>query len=100
MRLYLMSMNGFARSEEVVTEPALYVSRCMSILCITLTKDTMFEIAQVLERIHQSTKSGYHPNADVLHRSTVVGGGIVNDHCDKQNTTLIGNLKIGGSDQR
>ena len=32
--------------------------------------------------------------------STVVGGGIVNDHCDKQNTTLIGNLKIGGSDQR
>ena len=88
------------RSEEVVTEHTLHVSCCMSILCITLTKDSMFEIIQVLEHIHQSTKSGYHPNADVLHRSTVVGGGIVNDHCDKQNTVLIGNLKIGGSDQR
>ena len=49
MCLYLMSMNGFARSEEVVTEPTLYVSRCMSILRITLTKDAMFEIAHVLD---------------------------------------------------
>ena len=44
-----MSMNGFVRSEEVVTEPALHISRYMSILHITLTKDTMFEIAQVLD---------------------------------------------------
>ena len=49
MCLYFVIMNGFARSEEVVTEPALHVSRCVSILHITLTKDTMFEIAQVLD---------------------------------------------------
>ena len=49
MCLYFVSMNGFARSEEVVTEPALHVSCCISILCITLTKDAMFEIAQVLD---------------------------------------------------
>ena len=49
MYLYFVSMNGFARSEEVVTEPALHVSCCMSILCITLAKNAMFEIAQVLD---------------------------------------------------
>ena len=49
MCLYFMSMNGFVRSEEVVTEPALHVSCCISVLCITLTKDVMFEIAQVLD---------------------------------------------------
>ena len=32
MCLYFVIMNGFARSEEVVTEPALHVSRCISIL--------------------------------------------------------------------
>ena len=47
MYLYFVIMNGVARSEEVVTEPVLRVSCCMSILCITLTKDTMFENAQV-----------------------------------------------------
>ena len=50
MCLYFVSMNGFARSEEVVTESALRVSRCIPILCITLTKDTMFEIAQTLSK--------------------------------------------------
>ena len=50
MCLYFVIMNGFARSEEVVTEPALRVSRCIPILRITLTKDTMFEIAQTLSK--------------------------------------------------
>ena len=49
MYLYFVIMNGFVRSEEVVTESAFHVSRCVSILCITLTKDAMFEIAQVLD---------------------------------------------------
>ena len=49
------------------------------ILCITITKDAMFEIAQVLEHKHESIESGYHRNANVLHRLTVVGREIVND---------------------
>ena len=49
MYLYFVIMNGFARSEEVVTEPALRVSRCVSILRIILKKDAMLEIAQVLD---------------------------------------------------
>ena len=49
---------------------------------------------------HQSIESGYHWNADVLHRSTVVGCEIVNDHCVEQIAVLVGNLQIGGSDQR
>ena len=49
MCLYFVIMNGFARSEEVVTEPALHVSRYMSILCIVLSCYAMFEIIQVLD---------------------------------------------------
>ena len=49
MCLYFMSMNGFARSEEVVTEPALHVSRYISILHIVLSCHAMFEIIQVLD---------------------------------------------------
>ena len=52
MCLYFVSMNGVARSEEVVTKPTLHVSCCISILCITLTKDAMLEIAQVLD-VHE-----------------------------------------------
>ena len=100
MCLYFVSMNGFARSEEVVTEPALRVSCCMSIPCITLTKDAMFEIAQILKHKHQSIESDYHRNADVLHRSTVVGRGIVSDHCGKHVVVLVGKLQNGGSHQR
>ena len=43
-----MIMNGSARSKEV-TEPALHVSCKIITLCITLKKDAMFEIAQVLD---------------------------------------------------
>ena len=50
MYLYFVVMNGFVRSEEVVTEPALHISRCISILRIILTKDAKFEIAQILEK--------------------------------------------------
>ena len=49
MCLYSVSMNGFVRSEEVVTESAFHVSCEMSILHITLTKNAMFEIIQVLD---------------------------------------------------
>ena len=72
------------------------------ILCITITKDSMFEIAQVLEHKHESIESGYHRNANVLHRSTVVGREIVNDHCGEQVVVLVGHgyFQIGGSDQR
>ena len=56
----------------------------------------------ITEQEHQSTESGYHRNADILHRSTVVGGGIVNDHRGKQVVGLVGrgHLQIGGTDQR
>ena len=47
VNLYFVIMNGVARSEEVVTEPALRVSCEMIFLCITLTKDVMFETAQI-----------------------------------------------------
>ena len=93
-------MNGFARSEEVVTEPALHVSRCMSIPCITLTKDAMFEIAQVFEHQYQSIESGYHSYVDCLHRSAVVNRGIINDHCGEQIVVLVSKLQIGGTHQR
>ena len=99
MCLHFMSMNGVARSEEVVTEPALRVSRCISILCITLTKDEMFEIAQVLD-VQKSIESSYHWFADVLHRSTILGGGIVNDNRGEQIVVLVNNFQIGESDQR
>ena len=49
MCLHFMVLDSSLRSEEVVTEPICYFSRCMSILRITLTKDAMFEIAQVLD---------------------------------------------------
>ena len=45
-------------------------------------------------------ESGYHWNADVPHRSTVFGGGIVSDNRGEQMVVLVGNLQIGGSDQR
>ena len=89
-----MVLDGCLRSNEV-TEPALHDSCEIIILRITLTKDTMLEIAQVLERKHPSIESGYHRNVDVLHRSTVVGRGIVNDHRGEQ-IVVVGNLQIGG----
>ena len=70
------------------------------ILCITVTKDVMLEIAQVLEHKHESIESGYHWNANVLHRSTVVDCMIVNDHCGEQVVVLTGNLQMGGANQR
>ena len=100
MYLHFVIMNDFARSEEVVTESVLRVSCEMSILCITLTKDAMLEIAQILKHKHQSIESDYHRNADVLHRSTVVGRGIVSDHCGEQIVVLVGKLQNGGSHQR
>ena len=69
------------------------------ILCITMTKDAMLEIAQVIEHTHESIESGYLWNANVFHRSTGVGRGIVNDHCGEQVVVLTGNLQIGGADQ-
>ena len=48
MCLYLASTKGFARSKEV-TELALQVSCVIIMFRITLTKDAMFEIAQVLD---------------------------------------------------
>ena len=68
----------------------------MIILRITLKKDAMLEIAQVLEHQYQWIESDYHRYTDVLHRSIVVGCGIVNDHCGKQIVVLVGNLQIGG----
>ena len=59
MCLYFVSMNGVARSEEVVTKPTLHVSCCISILCITLTKDAMLEIAQVLD-VHEVLGCFHH----------------------------------------
>ena len=64
MCLYFVSMNGFARSEKVVTESALHVSCCMSILRITLTKDAMFEIAQILD---VQEVLGFFPLLCVIH---------------------------------
>ena len=75
MYLYFVNMNGFERSEEVVTESVLRVSCEMSILCITLTKDAMFEIAQILEHKYQSIESGDHSYVDGLHRSIIVNRG-------------------------
>ena len=49
MYLYFVSMNGFARPEEVVAESALCVSRCMTILRITSSCHAMLEIIQVLD---------------------------------------------------
>ena len=53
----------------------------------------------ILEHKHQSIKSVNHRYADVLHGSTIVGRGIINDHCGEQIIVLIGNLHIGGSYQ-
>ena len=96
MYLYFVSMNGFAISEEV-TKPALRVSCEMSILRINMTKDAMFELAQILEHQYQSIESGYHSYVDVRHRSTVVGREIVNNHCGTQIVVLVGKLQIGGT---
>ena len=100
MYLHFVIMNDFARSEEVVTESVLRVSCEMSILCITLTKDAMFEIAQILEHQYQSIESGDHSYVDGLYGSTVVGRGIVSDHCGEQIVVLVGKLQNGGSHQR
>ena len=54
----------------------------------------------ITEQEHQSIESGYHRNADILHRSTVVGRGIVNDYRGEQIVAPVGNLQIGGSHQR
>ena len=66
----------------------------MSILRITLTKDAMFEIAQILEHQYQSIESGYHSYADGLHRSAVVNRGIVNDHCGEQIVFWLANFRL------
>ena len=55
----------------------------------------MFEIAQILEYKYQSIEPGYHWYKDILHRSIIVGRGIVNDHCGTQVVVLAGNLQIG-----
>ena len=99
MCLHFIVLDSSLWSEEV-TEPILRVSCEMIILCIILTKDAMFEFVQILEYKYQSIESGYHWNVNVLHRSTVVGRGIINDRCGKQVVVLIGNLQIGGLDQR
>ena len=57
-------------------------------------------VFHIMEQKHSSIESGYHWNADGLHRSIVVGRGIVNDHRGEQIVTPVGNLKIGGSDQQ
>ena len=49
MYLYFVSMNVFARPEEVVAESALCVSRCIAILRITSSHHTMLEVVQVLD---------------------------------------------------
>ena len=59
--------------------------------------DIAFHIA---EQEHQSIESGYHWYADILYRSTVVGGGIVNDYRGEQIVAPVGNLQIGGTNQR
>ena len=58
--------------------------------------DQVHDIAiQVLEHIHQSIESRYHRNADIRHRSIVIGREIVNDHCGEQVVVLVGNFQIG-----
>ena len=99
MYLYFVIMNGFARSEEVVTEPALRVSRCVSILHIVLSCHAMFEIAQTLSKT-SIDRIGYHWYADALNRSTVVSRGIINNHCGEQIVVLVVSLNIGGYNQR
>ena len=64
---------------------------------VVQSHDIAFQIA---EQDQKSIESGNHRFADILHRSTVVGRGIVNDHCGKQIVVLVGNLQIEGSDQR
>ena len=49
MYLYFVIMNGFARSEEVVAESALRVSRKVFILRITSSCHTMLEIIHILD---------------------------------------------------
>ena len=55
--------------------------------------DIAFHIA---EQDQKSIESCYHWFADIIHRSTVVGRGIVNDHRGEQIVVLVGNLQIGG----
>ena len=64
------------------------------VFCAVQSHDIAFHIA---EYKHQSIEVGDHWNADVLHRSTVVCGGIVIDHCSKQIVVLVDNLQIGGT---
>ena len=59
--------------------------------------DIVFHIA---DQEHQSIESVYHWDADVFHRSTIVGRGIIYDYCGKQIVVLVGNLQIGGWHQR
>ena len=49
MYLYFVIMNGFARSEEVITEPTLHVSRKIFILRIASSYHAMLEVAQVFD---------------------------------------------------
>ena len=48
------------------------------VFCAAQSHEIAFHIA---EQEHQSIESGYHWHADVLDRSTVVGGWIVNNYC-------------------
>ena len=60
----------------------------------------MYDVAcQVLEHKQQSIESGNHRNADVLHRSRIVGRGIVNGHRGEQIVVLVGHehLQIGAT---
>ena len=54
----------------------------------------------ITEQEHQFIESGCHWNADVCHGADVVSLGIVSDHCGERFVVLVGNLQIGGSNQR
>ena len=54
------------------------INRQLEFEFVVQSHDIAFQIA---EEDKKSIESGYHWYADGFHRSTVVGGGIVNDHC-------------------
>ena len=97
------SLHDFGQLFEIQRSHRTCTSRFLRdlvILCITLTKDAMLEISQVLEQKHQSIESGYHRNADTFNRSTVVGQGIVNDHRGEQVVVQVRNLQVRWSHQK
>ena len=60
MCLYFVVMNGFVIQRSRYRICPLRFLRDIVILCITVTKDVMLEIAQILEHKHESFESGYH----------------------------------------